>query len=274
MFAKLVKKISINKIGNYLKNQGIKNIDKCKEEEELLKKTKEYYKNIKYKNVTVKEVALKDKLILLDNEKNKINDISYLTEISLIITITLTIFSNMFGIMGKIEDIVSVNKNESIAGKLQIEKYDDNIEEARYKLGVYDDTNEYYNKIIDNNTKRKNDFIDNFEKNSNDEKEDIKKYSLITNIIFALFIFLVVIISYGVLVSKPIKLLNNSSRNIAINIHKSVIEEILNELEENKKQQEKEVQIENDIEDLKEKISEYKYKTELLEDIIKVNTNN
>ncbi|CUU45459.1 hypothetical protein CLBEIC_45120 [Clostridium beijerinckii] len=106
----------------------------------------------------------------------------------------------------------------------------------------------------------------------NDAKDTLNLFNNFVDIMSILVIVFIIVI--GIMVIRELRAhKNNIKRKVAINIHKSVIEEQLKELEKEKLVNEKEDEIEKDIEYLKEKISEYKYKTEVFEDILKVKAN-
>ncbi|MBY6835988.1 hypothetical protein FDG50_00400 [Clostridium botulinum] len=221
-------KINIRRVKTYLKNQEIEGIDKCKNEKEFLEKTKQHYVlMLESKEINSPKYYFKDKLVLLENEKIKMNDFNIIAIIGLIITIIFALITNSLGVVDKISLIENSYVSENSIVNTQIEKYEDSIEMAKFKLGIYDE-NEYYDNIIKINSDRKQKIIDNFKKHGEDAQEKMKGNLQLYKISFYLFIFLICIIFMIYIIIRPIYIMN---KNIAINIHKRAIEENLNIIE-------------------------------------------
>lgn len=259
--------INFRLVKSCLLEDGILEIKKCFNEYEFSDTVREHYK---LKKLT--KVQLNETLILLNNKNCRNNTISLTAEIGIIVTLIFSLVSNTLTILGRFESIASNSVSSRTTANQQIEQYNDMISQLSNETKDNEELrNNYKNKIMEIQNKIEND-------TTNNKKDFIDYFDILNGIKgFVIFMFIMVICT---ILIKMLDQLKYENRNVATNIHKSIIEEILKELEENKKQQQqeqkKEDQMEKDIEYLKEKISEYKYKIELLEDIckVKVNSNN
>ncbi len=244
-----------------LEDDGIEDIDKYSNDSELINRVKEYYDLKEYN-----DTYLKEKLILLNNNSHRNNILSFTAEIGIVITLIAALFANTLTILGKFENIGSDAVNSRTIANQQIEEYTNRVNE------------------LSNNDKKSNDelvanyrqkIIEIQDKMENDEEDNKKNFNVYLNMLTTIknFVSYMLIAVIGIILIKVRHQIRYENINVAINIHKSVIEEQLKKLEDEKLIKKKEDQIEKDIGYLKEKISEYKYKTEVFEDILKVKAN-
>lgn len=220
------------RIKQNLEKLGIGNITNCENEKDMLNKTKEYYS--KYNM----EEDLKDQLIILENKKINTSNMTFITELGLIITLSIALITSFTNIYGKITS--TADNFVSLQDKVQseIDGYKNIVQESNYKLGIYNDEQEYYNKLIEDSLKKENDIRNDFQKKGEIAQNDIKDQLKIFYLILSFIGLFMAIVFFEWILFKPLRTINDIAKNIAININKSTIEARLKEIGENKSKQE------------------------------------
>jgi hypothetical protein len=211
----------------HLMSQGIKNIDSYQNEKDLLDKTKEFYNN--YNSIGNEEKDLKEKIVLLENRKINISNMTFITEMSILITLSLaliTSYNNFANNVGKIESNF-ITLQEKVQSEIDYNK--NVVEESNDKLGIYEDKQEYYSNKIENSLKEEQKLRDDFKSKGDSAKKDISDELDTFFLIFRFVGIFMTIIVLEWLIFKPYRTVDEMTKNIAINIHKSVIEERLKE---------------------------------------------